>query len=321
MVPVSVVQTWSNAIPSSLLDSFEVKSPPVVFIGSGLGQEAVPALDTAAKLCEQLRAKLGVSDHGEGLAELLQYLKNREAGSRRAVSSWLKQALLFDVAKPGGAHHLLAELSIREMLTTNYDLLIEEAAIQAGKNVANVYSADNYRDAIPSLSSKKLLLGRLHGAFHGEDKMVATTDDYIDAFNTHNWSEIFTEKVQSGKLLFIGYSLRDFNIWTTYITALMRSHKNTWPHVMVAPYSTVHPKDFWSRYNVQLVQLKAHEFLIGLHHALGSLDKNKRIAYAAVAACRGISLEAAEVEINAVATEYRFNNPIHAALMCIEGTL
>jgi hypothetical protein len=310
------LNSWKELIPKSLVDCFRTNEPPVVFVGAGLGNEAVPPLPTADALCASLRAKLLVENHGEGLSELLQYLKNQEAGSTREVVAWLKKALNYETAEPGGAHHLLAELPIREILTTNYDLLLDDAARACGKALANANSSNDYRTIIAQRRQRTIVVGRLHGAFEHEASIVATTDDYLTAYDTHDWAELFSEFVRSRRLLFLGYSLRDFNIWTTFITALMRAKKDTLPHVMVTPSNSKHLKTFWSKYNIQLVPLRAHEFLIALHDSLGLLEKSHRIAFAAAAACRKVTMETIEEEIRISAEENKVTK-LHAALMCV----
>src|SRR5215471_9451928 len=124
---MSIIDEWKQLIPKSLVACFEEDNPPVIFIGSGLGKEAIPPLRTSTELIADLRKELEVGDSGETLAELLQYLKNRESGTTRGVVSWLRQKLGHGQSAPGGAHYLLLSLPLNEILTTNYDLLLNGA--------------------------------------------------------------------------------------------------------------------------------------------------------------------------------------------------
>ena len=314
MIASSNPEQWKALIPDTLVQSFAKNDPPVVFVGSGLGMEAVPSLGTADHLCEMLRKQLRLADHGEGLAELLQYYKNSVAGSKRDVAEWLKGALRFNVAKPGGAHYLLLALPVREVITTNFDLLLNDAAATCRKKIVSADSSNSYRDSLRTLGVNDILLGRLHGSFHSDDKIVATTDDYIESFHEHDWSEIFAEYCRSKRLLFIGYSLRDFNIWTSYITALMRSKHMASAHVMVSPARGSHAVEFWKRYNVNLVQLEAGQFLTGLHSALGGLEKPWLVLRAAAAAHRRMTLNQIDDLIRKVQKEHGFEKRELAAL-------
>jgi hypothetical protein len=67
------LDSWIQAVPQNLVDSFDELEPPVIFLGSGFGQEAVPPLKTTEQLAEELRKQLGLKNEGEDLAELLQY--------------------------------------------------------------------------------------------------------------------------------------------------------------------------------------------------------------------------------------------------------
>jgi hypothetical protein len=280
--------------------------------------EAVPKLKTSGQLCVALREFLNTPDKGEGLAELLQYLKNQEAGSLRAVTQWLQEQLLFGTAQPGGAHHLLLSLPIREILTTNYDLLLEDAAKPSAKTIHTVSTPNDYRNALLNgKHSDIILLGRLHGSFLDEEHIVATTDDYNKRYDKEDWSDLFTDIVLNRQFLFIGYSLRDFNVWSHYVTSLYKSRGHSWPHVMVTPHSSQHARRFWDAYNIQLVPLIASEFLIGLHSALGTLDNNNDNLLAAAAARHKLTIAAIQEHIGAQTKRFGFNDDLLTAFQCV----
>jgi len=127
---LSINKEWSNQIPDEILASFQSSDPPIIFIGSGFAKEAIPPLRTGGELASLLRTELGLDDSGESLAELLQYLQNHLAGSKKRVTDWLKEKLLYGISEPGGAYRLLLELPSNVFLTTNYDLLLMDASRQ-----------------------------------------------------------------------------------------------------------------------------------------------------------------------------------------------
>jgi hypothetical protein len=315
-----MIDQWSTLIPDDLVRAFTESRFPVIFIGSGFGKEAIPALKTGGELEVKLRTDLGVADTGEGLAELLQYLQNKSVGAKREVVSWLKRQLLHGVSEPGGAHRLLLKLPCREFLTTNYDSLFMKASRQIpGYTLTAIDDAGTYESYLAEAKTDEAVLARLHGAFESEDRMVATTDDYINNYATSNkWRDIVQGLLRSRILVFIGYSLRDITTWTSYITILSRWKGNMPPHVMVAPSSSSHIGKFWAQYGVQYVPLKAHQFLIGLHDRLNTLESDKDIAVAAAASCLGKTCETSIEDIKELQRASGYPNLLIAALKIVE---
>lgn len=319
-----MIEEYAELIPEDLVESFE-EEPPVFFIGAGFGKEAVPPLKTGGELAQDLRGELALpSDSGEGLAELLQYLQNKSAGSKRVVVEWLRRKLLHSDSEPGGAHYLLLELSSQELITTNYDALLSTASRKIpGYTLHTVDEPGSYDSVLKNIpkESREAVLARIHGGYESEDRIVATTDDYIVNYTKEKkWPEILKEKLRHQRVVFLGYSLRDFTTWTSYITMLAEWRHNKYPHVMVAPVSSPHISLFWNNYGIQYIPLKAYQFLIGLHDRLENLESRESVAYAAAAACLGKSYDDSLMEIEQVQSESGYTSPIRAALTIVEGT-
>jgi len=279
--------------------AFASERPPTFFLGSGFGKEAVPALKTGGELCDDLVSQLGVADKSTGLAELLQYLKNQEVGSDRPVRAWLETQLLHTgstIAEPGGAHFLILTLPSRRILTTNFDLLLDRAA-NVALRTSDWYatsSKETYEKFTREAPRNAIVCGRLHGSFNPIEttELVATTDDYIEEYRTSDWRGWLEEHIRTERMVFVGYSLRDFTIWTSFFSSILKFPKETWPHALVGPSVCPHEAKFWSAYKIQYVPLKAHEFLIATHHVLGTLDYGQNPVYAAAAFWNVIPAEA-----------------------------
>ena len=309
-------------MPETVLDAFRNNDPPIPFIGSGFGREAAPPLMTGGELCKELRCQLGVPDESEHLEVLLQYLKNDHVGSDRVVHDWLEHHLGHNgVAKrpdPGGAHHLLLQLPIREALTTNYDSLFSQAAkLHPHLALLEVYTPADYQSAVRCLAPSTIVSGRLHGSFENREQIVATSDDYIRNFFRQEWRDLIAGFVKDRKLLFIGYSLRDFTSWTSYVTALIEGRRSAWPHTMVSPAQSRHERAYWKEYGIQFVPLTAGQFLIGLHEALGTLESGDNAIFAA-AVCLKTSVGDAKVKLEQYRKEWRYKELRQAALRCVQ---
>jgi hypothetical protein len=319
-----MIEEWGKLIPDDLITGFKGEQVPIIFIGSGFGKEAIPPLATGGQLESQLRTDLNIDDTGEGLAELLQYLQNKSVGAKRVVVTWLKQHLLHGVSMPGGAHRMLLGLPCREFLTTNYDSLL----IEASRRIPNYTltpiddpgTYESYK-ADARVRENEAILCRLHGAFESEDRLVATTDDYIKNYvaNDRHWRDIVQTILRNRTLVFIGYSLRDFTTWSSYISIFSKWRGSMPPHVMVSPVSSSHITTFWGNYGIQYVPLKAFQFLIGLHDRLGSLETNEATAVAAAAACLEETCEDAAPRIEKFQRDFGYSQLLMAALRIVEG--
>lgn len=315
-----MIDQWSSLIPDELVGAFSETRRPVIFLGAGFGKEAIPPLKTGIELEASLRKELNIADAGEGLAELLQYLENKAVGAKRTVVAWLKRELLHRNSEPSGAHNLLLRLPCSEFLTTNYDsLLIEASRGIIGYRLTPIDDPGTYESYLASANSDEGVLGRLHGAFEVEDRLVATTDDYIQNYTAGNkWRDVVETILRTRTVVFIGYSLRDFTTWTSYITVLSRWSGNMLPHVMVSPSNSPHIINFWAKYGIQYVPLKAHQFLIALHDRLANLEKDESIAVAAAWACLGKSYEDSIDEITKMQSSYGYPTLLMAALKIVE---
>ena len=299
----SINNQWLKVIPKDIIESFkELEEPPIIFIGSGFGKEAIPPLKTGGELAVELRKELGLTGNEDNLSELLQYLKNSRARTTRSVTEWLKKQLNHGKSEPGGSHRLLLELPCKIFLTTNYDSLLLDASRQIGYKLIPIDDPSsfesNYEDIRAGL--KTGLLARLHGSFEYQENIVATTDDYIERFlGDKRWQEILENILRSQRVVFIGYSLKDFTTWTSFISVFTKWKHATHPHVLISPNNSDHISNFWNQYRIRYIPLKASQFLITIHDQLGNLEKRKDIAVAAVAAQTGKTFDESLVEVEA----------------------
>jgi SIR2-like domain len=307
---------WGKLIPPTLLDTLRDSNRlPVFFIGSGFGQEAVPPLKTATGLADAAFAQLGINSNGEGLAEILQYLKNSFGNSHARLVDWLKQQLLYGKAKPGGAHHLALRLATRTYVTTNYDTLLLDAAKHVpDKAVVPISDAASLNEQ--NHPPNTVMIAHIHGSFLNAKSIVACTDGFIEYLRKDEWRTTIEEFMHRRTIVFLGYSLRDFTTWWSYISALLRYYDDMPPHVLVSPSTGSHLASYWEKYHVQYVPLTAARFLIGVHDALGTLRDD--VAIAGAAACLQLPMSAVDPELAKLRLQYRYTDKSLAALRVIE---
>lgn len=282
-------EDWANQVPIEILESFQQDEPPIIFFGSGMAKEAIPPLPTSGDLAIDLREKLDINDNGENLPELFQFLLNDFAGSKKRITEWLSEKLFITNSSSGGAYQLLLQLPTKLYITTNFDLLLDDASKELGYTLRDIDEPSNIPTILKEIQSseKTKVVGRIHGSFNKRENIIVTTDDFItwDQKAGNHWKEYFKEFVKDKRVIFIGYSLRDFTTWQSFISVFFNYPGHMYPHALISPNDSRHYKPFWNKYSIKYIPLTAYQFLITVHDFLGNLcDEKEEICIAAAAA-------------------------------------
>ena len=127
--------------------------------------------------------------------------------------------------KPSPALVMLAGLPFKIFVTTNYDRLLESAFRKWEKDPATfVYNpkpdpGKPTPDMIEDPTAERPLLFKMHGDLNERDSIVITDEDYItfvqrmsDKPALHPVPGTVHHRMKKWHMLFIGYSLHDFNL-------------------------------------------------------------------------------------------------------------
>lgn len=125
--------------------------------------------------------------------------------------------------KPSPLLKMLASLSFRIIITTNYDRLMESALTQLEKDpkvlVYNPGQEVPTEDISEDPDVERPLIFKMHGDLDHRDSIVITDEDYItfvqrmsDKEPFHPIPQTVRYRMQRWPTLFIGYSLRDYNL-------------------------------------------------------------------------------------------------------------
>jgi SIR2-like domain len=133
----------------------------------------------------------------------------------------------------------LANLSFPVVVTTNYDTLFQKALAQAGKfPTVSVYEANDDgrpREVVDSnrpVHPQQPFLFKMHGDIQGFRSIVITEEDYIqfvlrfrDDRPIQSIPQKVLESITSSPTVFIGYSLRDYNlrVWLKMLRKIVGS--------------------------------------------------------------------------------------------------
>lgn len=246
------------------LNKFIACEDVVLFIGSGFSLKAgAPSVS----VLKDMFLKEGGDDFAgeinikkDSLATLTEKFVNYNGGSRYNLISVLQQAFSFE-HRDLSDHELLCKIPhFRTIFTTNYDTLIEETYDSDEISVANTNASCTYTN------NKRVSLYKIHGdlsSLHSPESIVITESDYKDYFkgkrNDLLWTRFKNESV-SHHVLFIGYSLEDFNI-LRIIKELHKLAGNSIKEMfLVAPNMSEEKRGRIKRY-VTYINATAEEFL------------------------------------------------------------
>jgi hypothetical protein len=184
----------------------------VLFIGGGVARGA--GLPLWGEMLDRLAQRAGMSSgEREALSQLDPLDRARLIGKR------LQDARLGGVRAPLGSvvaellgahrhhslsHALLAALPVEEVVTTNYDLLFEQASAAAGFPVRVLPER-------PRREDRRWLL-KMHGSIDRPEEIVLTREDYLRYEERRAaLSGIVQALLIMRHMLFVGFALRDPN--------------------------------------------------------------------------------------------------------------
>ena len=174
----------------------------VLFIGSGVSVNS--GLPLWSSLIDEIKEKIKAPKNGVDNLKIAQYYYNSRG--EKEYYDFLKERLDID-AIPNKIHDALLELNPSHIITTNYDDLIEKAAIKKSM-FYDVVAKDT---DLPYTPNNKMIV-KMHGDFNNRN-IVFKEDDYLSYSNNFKLIENFVKSIFSTKtVIFVGYSLSDVNV-------------------------------------------------------------------------------------------------------------
>jgi len=198
---------------------------------------------------------------------------------RAALLKHLKQLLPDRERTPSPLLAILSALPFDLYITTNYDRLLERAlsdrqpyvVVQTDQGVEGRADLDEWSAA--PLETRRPLIYKIHGTFLDEkdevdrSPLIVTEDDYISLLTIlrspeHGVPPLVTSRLARNTLLFLGYSLEDWDFRAIY-KVLVDSHPDK--RFMPGSYSVqkAPPKfwmDFWREKGVEILDEDVYAF-------------------------------------------------------------
>lgn len=239
-------QTGSAAALNKLTGRIK-SGQSVLFLGAGV--HAAPPENSSYKypqeqrlplggqLSELLAATCGFQEAlpGETVRDLQRvslYVETTNGLGRSALVDFLRTQLTTK-RKPSPALTMLAELPFTIFVTTNYDHLLESALHHCDKDpLVFVYNPDSNEptpDTLEDPTPERPLVFKMHGDLDVAHSIVITDEDYItfvqrmsDKDALHPVPQSVRVRMKQWPTLFIGYSLRDYNLRLLFRTLRWR---------------------------------------------------------------------------------------------------
>ena len=268
-------------------------------VAAMLAGRLVPVLgNDAAALGDELARRVGYDDEGRDLTRVAQFVAlTRGAGPLYDELS----ALLESSAAPTAVHRLFAALPAvlrsrglphQLLVTTSYDLALEQALLEAGEEFDVVSYIPSGRDRgrfahrdpsgathvieLPNTYATELSLDRrtvvlkLHGGT--ESGFVVTEDDYI-GYLAHG--DVATAipvglaaRLRRSHFLFLGFGMREWSLRLVF-ARMAAGEPLAYRSWAVVPEARPLERQFWRARDVDLLELPLDDYADGLGRYVG----------------------------------------------------
>jgi hypothetical protein len=250
-------------VPLKLLESLE-KRKCILFLGAGANAAPDPKkpcpykYSNAPPIGSQLSIRLAQRcsypyDDKTNLQRVSLFFQYAPGENRNSLVQAMQEEVYSNKPVPSPALHMLAALPFTTVITTNYDSLFDAALNRAEtrdkqpKNpIIRVYNpnTDGRPESVPDESSEERpLLLKLHGDFDHRNSIVVTEEDYLNFIQKmgsdhfHPIHAYVRQRLQTWRVLFVGYSLRDPNFRLLFRALRWNVDDADWKlHFAVDPY-------------------------------------------------------------------------------------
>ena len=210
--------------------------------GSPFRYKKTQAPPGGAELSRRLAARCEYPDEDEtNLQRVSLYYQFREGGSRQSLVQAITEEITGPDIVPSPALKMLAALPFSIVITTNYDHLVDIALSRANTRdgrpkepIRRIYDPNRPGPPEPvplDPTEEKPILLKLHGDIDNPASIVVTEEDYIvfiqrmSVRHLHPIHENIRARMNTWPILFIGYSLKDYNLRLLFRT--LRWHVDT----------------------------------------------------------------------------------------------
>ncbi|MCK6598724.1 MAG: SIR2 family protein [Bdellovibrionaceae bacterium] len=260
-------------IPKYLIDQI-TEGNVVLFLGSGASVGAIHENNEKVPIGQNLSDLIAEKFLGEKFKnQSLQYVAELAISETDLFTVQKFIADIFRKFKPNDHHKIIPTLIWKSIITTNYDLIIEDAYFDTSKAQQElaVFVKDGERVRDKITSSKSLPYYKIHGCInHINDislPLILTPEQFIT--HKENRERLFSRILELGRdytFLFVGFSFADYDI-RLMLSELDKLKDGKPRSYMVGPFIKDEESRLWDKKKVTSIKCGFDEFL-------NAVDKN-----------------------------------------------
>lgn len=250
----------------------------VLFLGAGASIGAVPknpikleTIPDALRLGNLLSDKfLGSQDKDRSLSIIADFAIDES--DLITVQSYIREVLLN--FKPAEFHKKIANFKWAAVVTTNYDLILEEAYSEANNPLQNLKPVFKSTDRIEEITREpnSLIYLKLHGCITKYDDPTVPFILTIDQYENHQLNRIrlyerFRNYASDFIVIFVGYRLEDSNLRKIFneisLQGIIRPR-----FYVVTPKPNLRDVRLWEQKKIQTIDGTFEEFISSLEEKI-----------------------------------------------------
>lgn len=260
-------------IPKYLIDQIS-EGNVVLFLGSGASIGALHPRNESVPIGQKLSDLIAEKFLGETFKNQgLQYIAELAISETDLFTVQKFIADIFRKFNPNQHHKIIPTLTWKSIVTTNYDLIIEDAYSDVPKSPQElaifIQDGERIRDKMTSI--KSLPYYKIHGCInHINDPnlpLILTPDQFIT--HKENRERLFSRILELGRdytFLFVGFSFADYDI-RLMLLELDKLKEGKPRSFMVGPYIKDEEIRLWDKKKVTSLKYSFEDFL-------QTIDKN-----------------------------------------------
>ncbi|EJQ32380.1 hypothetical protein IEC_05392 [Bacillus toyonensis] len=192
----------------------------VVFVGAGVSANS--GIPTWGALIEEMSKDLGNFDDinsSDAYLKIPQFYYNERR--EKEYFEKLNEVFFSRKYKTNPLHNEIFKLNPTHIITTNYDTLLEEAAIEGGY----FYHIVKHDLDLPYDNLNKTII-KMHGDFENKN-IVLKEDDYLNYSSNFTLIENYLKSlIATNTVVFVGYSVNDpnFNLIFQWVKSILKNH-------------------------------------------------------------------------------------------------
>jgi len=248
----------------------------VMFLGAGASMEARGPNNTKAPSATALRDMLAKEFFGQKMEDYeLQSVADMAISQHGQGIVFEKIRAILEPFRPSAAHKLLPRFHWRRLVTTNYDLLIEQAYAEATQCVQNVVPFVKNSEPIEEMQrnvDRPVLLLKLHGCLsHLHDQnvpLVLSHEHYaLHARHRYRLFDRIKDLAHESTIVFCGYRLGDSHI--RKIVHDLKEEGVKRPMWYIITPTAIDPEvAYWASLNVQVIRGTFGQFMTALDRSV-----------------------------------------------------